>query len=104
MRKALLMLVLMLGMVCVALQEFKYEFKAGGDGRPEGWKVYGVPEKCAVKDGVVTLSGDSKGDIFILNPNVELSKDVTYILSCEAKCVPGGDYMIYYEYIMDGKW
>ena len=104
MKSALFGVALLLGMVCSGQQEFTFPFRAGENGAPEGWIVSGKPDKCAVKDGVVTISGASTGNIYIYKQDVGLAKDVTYILSCEAKCATGGDYMIYYEYTLNGKW
>lgn len=90
--------------ICWAQQELNFPFKATDRGIPEGWELNGKPDKCEVKNDEVTLAGDSKGEIYIYRPNIGLSKDKTYILSCEAKCLPGGDFMIYYEYILNGQW
>ncbi|MBQ7650671.1 MAG: hypothetical protein IJS15_06905, partial [Victivallales bacterium] len=104
MKSALFGVMLFLAMVCVGQQELEFPFRAGEGGVPVGWIVSGKPDVCAVKDGVVTISGNSTGNIYIYRSNAGLAQDVTYILSCQAKCAQGGDYMIYYEYMLNGKW
>ncbi len=104
MKSTIFVAALCLAMLCVGQQEFAFPFRAGEKGVPEGWIVSGKPDVCAVKDDVVTISGASTGNIFIYKQDVGLAKDVTYILSCQAKCVSGGDYMVYYEYMLNGKW
>ena len=104
MKKTIIAALVLCSAFCLAQQEFNFPFKATERGVPEGWELKGKPEKCEVKDDIVTLAGDSKGDIYIYRSNVGLKKDTTYILSCEAKCFPGGDFMIYYEYILSGQW
>ncbi|MBR6471716.1 MAG: hypothetical protein IKS83_07955 [Victivallales bacterium] len=90
-------------MACLAQAEFAFPFQDSGNGVPEGWQLSKSSGQCTVQDGVVSLEGQSTGDLYLLHP-VTLEKDVTYTLTCEARCQPGGDYMIYYEYWLGDKF
>ncbi|MBO4619969.1 MAG: hypothetical protein J5654_07650 [Victivallales bacterium] len=103
MKKYLVTMMLLWGLVCLAQTEFAFPFLDSGNGVPEGWQLSRSSGQCTVQDGVVSLEGQSTGDLYLLHP-VTLEKDVTYTLTCEARCQPGGDYMIYYEYWLGDKF
>ena len=103
MKKVFAAILLSWGMVCLALMEFAFPFQNSDNGVPESWKLSKSSAQCTVQDGVVSLAGQSTGDLYLLHPIV-LEKDVTYTLTCEARCQVGGDYMIYYEYWLGDKF
>ena len=104
MNKTIFVILLLCGFVSLAQKEFTFPFKESGNGVPEGWKKSKPELICSVQDGTVSLAGSSTGNLFISSSSIGLEKDVTYILSCEARCKAGGDYLVYYEYQLDGKW
>ena len=104
MKRIFAALLLFLSLICLAQMEFPLSFQDAGNGVPEGWRLSKATGKCTVQDGVVALSGQSTGDLYLASSPIGLAKDVTYILSCEARCQPGGVYMIYYEYWLDGRY
>ena len=90
-------------LVCLGQTEFAFPFQDSGNGVPEGWQLSKPSGQCSVQDGVVSIAGQSTGDLYLLHP-ITLEKDVTYTLQGEARCQPGGDYMIYYEYWLGDKF
>ncbi|MBQ4481470.1 MAG: hypothetical protein II943_12625 [Victivallales bacterium] len=90
-------------MICPGQAEFAFPFHDSDNGVPEGWLLSKPNGQCAVQNGAVSLEGESTGDLYLHHP-VTLEKDVTYTLQGEAKCQPGGDYMIYYEYWVNDKY
>ncbi|MBR4125106.1 MAG: hypothetical protein IKR13_02785, partial [Victivallales bacterium] len=94
MKKFFTFVLLCCGLVCLGQAEFAFPFHDSGNGVPEGWLLSKPSGQCAVQDGAVSLEGESTGDLYLHHP-VTLEKDVTYTLQGEAKCQPGGDYMIY---------
>ena len=103
MKKVFVAILLSWGLLCLAQTEFPFPFQDSGNGVPVGWQRIKPIGQCAVQDGVVSLEGKSTGDLYIYHP-VTLEKDVTYTLEGEARCQPGGDYMIYYEYWLGDKF
>ena len=103
MKKFFTFVLLCCGLVCLGQAEFAFPFHDSGNGVPEGWLLSKPSGQCAVQDGTVSLEGESTGDLYLHHP-VTLEKDVTYTLQGEAKCQPGGDYMIYYEYWVNDKY
>lgn len=86
------------------LSAFNLPFVDSGDGIPQDWKLSDKSAQCQVSDGIVKLSGQSTGNVYLFHPGPALEKDIIYFLTCEARCQEGGDYMIYYEYQKDNKW